>query len=440
MTASLWRFTLRITILFAIAVATADPARACTCTGIGPACQELWKASAVFVGKVEALTRAANGDVTATFAVQEWFRGTETRTVTVRTPSTAAGCGYVFRTGRQYLVYASSVEGRSDLATTRCSRTQAFERASSDLAYARNLSSDPSQGQIFGRVVLRSRDLARRRDRDRHLPGAVVSVLGAETVLQLKSDAMGSFSTDGVATGRYTTTITSPEGISGLIEPSEFDLTDRRACVALSAIVHAAAVVRGRVVDATGRAVPGLTVDLTVPDGLDRNPDAERLRTLTRGDGTFELRDVPDGRFIVGINTTRGSTPRLVYPGVESLQGATVITVHPNDDLALHDFVIPANISFVTIPGVVRDTAGVPAVGARVFLAGPFEGDHIVGEPAVTDAAGRFTLSAPAGRRYRLFAERARPGSANRLDATDVISVTASFDGTVQLLTLRALH
>jgi hypothetical protein len=75
-----------------------------------------------------------------------------------------------------------------------------------------------------------------------------------------------------------------------------------------------------------------------------------------------------------------------------------------------------------------------------VFLAGPLEGDRIVGEPAVTDAAGRFVLSAPAGRRYRLFAERARAGFASRLDATHVISVTASSDGTVHLLTLRALH
>jgi hypothetical protein len=440
MTVFLWRFTLRITILFVTAVASADPAHACACSGPGPACQELWTAAAVFVGKVDTLTLQGN-DVVVTFSVQEWFRGTETRTVTVRTPSAVAACGYVFRSGRQYLVYAASVEGRSDLITTRCSRTQPLERAASDLAYARGLPSDPSPAaRIFGRVVQRSRDLGRRRDRDRLLPGALVSVLGAESVLQLQSDAMGVFSAGGLANGRYTSTIASPDGISGVIAPSAFELTDRRACVALSAIVHAAATVRGRVIDASGNALPGLTIELTVPDALERNPDAERVRTLSRGDGTFALRGVPDGRFIVGINTTRGSTPRLIYPGVDSLKAATVITVRANDDLELHDFVIPANISFVTIPGMVRDSAGVPAAGARVFLAGPLEGDHILGEPAVTDSGGRFVLSVPAGRRYRLFAERTRAGSGNRLDATDVISVTASVGGTVQLLTLRALH
>ena len=118
-----------------------------------------------------------------------------------------------------------------------------------------------------------------------------------------------------------------------------------------------------------------------------------------------------------------------------------LVTVRAEDEIKLDDFVIPANISFVTIPGVVRDSTGVPAVGARVFLAGPQEGDHIVGEPAITDESGQFVLSAPAGRQYRLFAERARPGSASsRVDVTDVINVTATFDRTVRKLTLRALH
>ena len=67
-----------------------------------------------------------------------------------------------------------------------------------------------------------------------------MSVLGAESVLQLLSDAMGVFSAGGLANGRYTSTIASPDGISGVIAPSAFELTDRRACVALSAIVHAA--------------------------------------------------------------------------------------------------------------------------------------------------------------------------------------------------------
>lgn len=436
------RFMRRSAVLFAIATATADPAAACTCLPPGPACQELWNAAAVFVGRVESLTPESTDSVRVTFSVQEWFRGAGTGSVTVRTPSAAAGCGYPFRPGRQYLVYATVVDGHSDLITGRCSRTQPVERAAADLAYARNLSTDLSPaGRIFGRVVMRSRDLARWRDRDRPLPGAVVSVIADGSVLRVTSDAMGMFSIGGLAAGRYSAALEPPAGGAAAILPSDFELKDARACVELSAVARSTAVVRGRIVDAAGQAIPGLTVDLTVPEGIDRNPGAERLRTLTRGDGTFELTSVPDGRFILGLNTTRESTPRLIYPGVASLRGAKLVTVRVEDEIKLDDFVIPANISFVTIPGVVRDSTGLPAVGARVFLAGPQEGDHIVGEPAITDESGQFVLSAPAGRQYRLFAERARPGSASsRVDVTDVINVTATFDRTVRKLTLRALH
>ena len=441
MTAAVWRITVRIAVLVATATACADPAAACACVKAGPPCQEFWNATAIFAGRVESLSRASPDSISVTFSVQEWFRGARSARVTLSTPSSAAGCGYSFRRGREYLVYAVTVAGTAELTTSRCSRTQPVESATADLDYVRNLSAEPSPAaRVFGRVVMRNRDLARRRDRDRPLSGAVVSVIGSESVLQITSDATGAFSIGGLAAGRYTASLASSGG-AGVIQPIEFELSDARACIEVSAVVHAAATVRGRVVDASGRAVPGLTVDLTVPEGLDRYPDAERVRALTRGDGTFELRGVPEGRFIVGINTTRKSTPLLVYPGVDSVSAARLVTVRVGDAIELHDFVIPANISFVEIRGVVRETTGVPAVGARVFLAGPSEGDHIVGEAAITDELGQFVLSAPAGRQYRLFAERARPGSAaRRVDATEVVTVTASFDRPVQKLTLRALH
>ena len=442
MMAPLRRFLVRIAIGGVTSMALADSAGACPCARPGPPCQEFWNATAVFVGRVESLTRASSNSVSVTFKVQEWFRGTRDETVTLRTPAGAPTCGYPFRSGREYLVYAVPVDGTSDLTTSLCSRTQVVERASADLAYVRSLSSSaPPSARVFGRVLLRNRDLGRGRDRDRPLPGATVSVLGGESVLQITTDPMGAFFLSDLAAGRYTASVRSARGDVGVIAPGDFELKDARACMEVEAVVHAAGTVRGRVIDASGRAIRGLTVDLTVPEGLDRNPHAERVRALTRGDGTFELRRVPEGRFVVAISTTRESTPRLIYPGVQAVRTATVVAVRAGDVIELHDFVIPENISFVAIQGVVRETTGIPAVGARVFLAGPNAGDHIVGEPAITDEFGQFVLSAPVGQQYRLFAERSRPGLAgSRVDATDVVTVTASFERAVQKLTLRALH
>ena len=73
------------------------------------------------------------------------------------------------------------------------------------------------------------------------------------------------------------------------------------------------------------------------------------------------------------------------------------------------------------------DGHGTPVEGARVYLRGPGDRDFIIGEAVTTDFMGRFMIAASAGREYRLFAERARPGDARgRVDATDPVAFTAS--------------
>jgi carboxypeptidase family protein len=443
---SSWLSAARVAAMMTIAVSLPDRSEACACVQAGPACQDFWNADAVFVGRVESVARA-DADQVITFVVQESFRGTVTgslpsgQVLTIRTPASPA-CGYSFRTGRQYLVYASRVQGRSDLTTDRCTRTQPLERAFDDLSYIRTVSSGAgSPGRIFGSAVLRTRDLIRHRDRDHPLADLVLLLTSADFVARVTTDVAGNFELRGAPEGHYTAAVEPRSGVAGPLFPSEFDVKDTRACVQLSAVMRSTAVVRGRLVNATGAAVPGVTIELTVPAGLDQNPGPERLRTLTRRDGTFEVDGIGPGRYVLGINTMPGFTPRLIYPGVESVRAATIVPVRAGVSVDLTDFVIPAYISFVQIPGVVLDSAGAPAVGARVFLAGPSDGDRILSAPAITDESGRFVLSAAAGQQYRIFAERPYAGSqSSRVDATDVISVTAAPHLALHKLSLRPLH
>jgi hypothetical protein len=434
------RSIVRVATLVLAGLMAASPAEPCTCITPGPACQEFWPATAVFVGRVESVARIPVADYElVSFTVLEPFKGVRAGPVRVRTA--AGGCGRSFRAGRQYLVYASAVDGSSELATGACSRTQPIERAARDLQYVRSLSSNLSTtGEIAGRVLLRTRDLARRRDRDRPVPGVVVSLTSGEAITRIATDGVGRFAARGMPPGRYLAALEPTPGVSGSIVPGAFELPDARACVQLSAVLRPTTSVRGRVVDGSGRPVPGLTVDLTVPTGLDRNPGPERIRGLTHADGSFELIGVPPGRFVLGVNTMPGRTPRLMYPGVGSLSEATVVAVRAGVDVDVHDFVIPAPISFAQIPGVVLDSSGAPAEGARVFLAGPQDGDPILGEPATTDELGRFVLSASSGQQYRIFAERVRDSHTNRVDASDVIVFNASTTRVVQKLTLRSRY
>jgi hypothetical protein len=65
------------------------------------------------------------------------------------------------------------------------------------------------------------------------------------------------------------------------------------------------------------------------------------------------------------------------------------------------------------VRGTVRDAAGKPVAGARVFFAsGPVPVPDVA---AVTDAEGRFALSAPAAGTYRIECHAEGPGAATAM-------------------------
>jgi hypothetical protein len=167
---------------------------------------------------------------------------------------------------------------------------------------------------------------------------------------------------------------------------------------------------------------------------------------LTDDEGRYEIVHVPAGRFIIGINTQRSRDglllePRLFYPGVTSLSGAAGVTLKSGERTTLRDFVVPRGIVFVAVSGIVVDANGAPAPNAQVYLKGELDADYILGEPAVTDASGRFTLAAIAGRNYRLFAERSRddPRIA-RIDSSEQVPFTAAVGAPPFKLILRARY
>ena len=256
------------------------------------------------------------------------------------------------------------------------------------------------------------------------------------------TDAAGRFAAEGLAAGRYTASLELTDGLYAEGWPKTIELADARGCAEVRATVYTDGRVSGRVVDASGRPVAGLTVELTVPAGLDEPLGPERLRDLTDSEGRYEIGHVPAGRFVVGINTERDREgralePRSFHPGVASLNGATRVMLRAGERVALPDFVLPRDVVFVAVSGLVLDPGGAPAPGARVYLKGQ-SADYILSEPAVTDASGRFTLAAVAGQDYRLFAERSRDdGAGGRVDSSEQIPFTASAAAPPFKLTLR---
>jgi hypothetical protein len=104
------RFLLASTLFL---IAFAAQAKACQCAGSPPPCQAYWDASAVFVGTVTFSTTTTRKEYGSKFTkrvirfhVDRQLRGVETNEVEVLTGLGETDCGYGFRLGGQYLVYA----------------------------------------------------------------------------------------------------------------------------------------------------------------------------------------------------------------------------------------------------------------------------------------------------------------------------------------------
>jgi hypothetical protein len=128
---------LRCLLLAASLAFGAETGLACTCApSKGPA-EDLELAAAVFSGKVVEIRRHRQSAdifarVEAVLRVERVWKGAGGATVSVFTASHSATCGYGFKQGRTYLVYAhKDAEGR--LSTGICSRTRRLKDAGEDL-------------------------------------------------------------------------------------------------------------------------------------------------------------------------------------------------------------------------------------------------------------------------------------------------------------------
>jgi hypothetical protein len=111
-----------------------DCASACSCAILGSqeerAERALAKSSALFSGEVVDFKESAS-PATATVRVAEVWKGPKQRTIEITTPSVETMCGYPFKEGQEYLVYAYT--GKQGLEVDLCSETIPLSKASTDL-------------------------------------------------------------------------------------------------------------------------------------------------------------------------------------------------------------------------------------------------------------------------------------------------------------------
>lgn len=106
----------------------------CTCVTPPPPREALASSAAVFDGTVAGIARDPAGgpfpDLFVTFVVHTQWKGVTQSPVVVRTAADGAMCGYSFRLGQRYLVYAHGrVDDAAVLDVGICSRTRLYDAA-----------------------------------------------------------------------------------------------------------------------------------------------------------------------------------------------------------------------------------------------------------------------------------------------------------------------
>jgi len=125
---------------------TSHVAYACSCMQPLSPNEEMPKFDAVFSGKVIEIiekhpswpSESSTDPVFATIDVYTIWKGEKNKTITVKTASSSASCGFNFEKNQEYIIYAASYnneeeEGDDDLQVSLCSRTGLLSDADVDL-------------------------------------------------------------------------------------------------------------------------------------------------------------------------------------------------------------------------------------------------------------------------------------------------------------------
>ena len=422
-------------LLLGFLVVRGTVAEACSCAPRSATCgppEDFWRVSAVFSGRVTAIDRAADRGSSAKrrirLQVVEKFRGDVAGTggdVSVYTDA-AALCGFPFRVGKEYFVYARQDQGR--LVTSACSRTALLERAERDLAYARLATTG---GAPPGRIVGEVRLAGEVRTRSRLLPGVQIVLASQGPSATAMTDSWGQYAIEPPGKGTYVLDVQLPEtqytpGAAQLVQ-----FSNPHSCSEVNIDVFYNGRVNGRVTDVTGRGIAGLTV--SYERSTRDNERLDRRRVLTRDDGTYSLERLTPGAFVI-----RAELPADERDRDGDVDRAPLIsaTLGPGERRSLPSLVVLPSFRLARLEGTVHDLTGLPATNARVFLKGGEGSAPILGEPAVTDTLGRFVMTVVEGTHYDVFAER-QLSDRRGTEFSDPVTFTALSTMSPVRLTLR---
>ena len=473
-----------LTVAFLVAgglLSSAAVTEACSCGAIdSPSACELYKKFDVaFVGRaIQVPPDQAAGRVR--LRLTQSLKGVTGREVSVLNEESGLSCGYQFREGEDYIIFARrNAAGEIEIAP--CTSTvwqvdppdwaaaEFRAKSAAAVAFAESLRRPAAGGRIFGEVEL---DVPFSSggggDGGRLVDGATVILEGKGEVRRTTS-TNGGYEFTGLPRGTYGVRVTMPDGLpparsarppADLVErrPFRWDypreetrrvtIGDARSCGYAPFTAVYDGEVTGSIIHADGTPARGLTVEI-VPEGIDPRSDGSFSgpTVSANADGVYRFARLPPGRYAVGINFQDrvGPLPATAYrqPGGD---GPSIVEVGTGTHLDLGVLRLPPPRAKRQVAGTVRwsDGRALGQVKVEVSAYRPGMLSASAGTARV-GADGAFSLELYEGPTYVVTAAAADPRGwwDMRIDqpippiATNAVTIKLDGDRRDLLLVLR---
>ena len=396
--------------------------------GPKPPCQALWETDAVFVGTVLSAHDESKGvggfnSRLIKLSVDESFRGLASNVAEVFTSYSGASCGFPFRVGQQYLVYAYKGEtGR--LTTSICNRTRAITEASEDLSYLRGLSTASSRSTIKGEVQRYTRSSDGNMTPS-PFPKIRVNVEGASGKSHTFTDDQGNFSITDLEPGEYRVYLDLPKGLRAGPEEQKVTIVEN-GCGFVFFGVELDGRLSGRVLNPSQKPIAAAEI-MIITAGKERYQGYWNAAT-SNDQGVYEFSRIPPGRYVLHVRYD-GTTsqfrpfPKMYYPGVSDRGQATVIEIGEGQRLEDYNLTMPDLPRERTIEGNVISSDGRLLTNAKVA----YGADAVIYSVPMVEP-GRFRLQVYEGVKIGLQAQ-VEVGNEKRV-SSDWLEVPATGDMT----------
>ncbi len=320
--------------LFLLVPFMAIAAQACTCSQAAPGkCPGLQEGDVVFAGTVTAIedisyvapktdSSGPPVDIIASrltryhFHIDEKFAGPDGAEMDIFSGGDDGDCGYRFKQGEQYVVFAQQeAEGR--LFATICSGTRPVSEARALIPQLRAMRDGTRVASVFG--VLRSADppfLAPPDDPDDPLPNISLKLRSRYDRFEAGTDASGIYSFYDVHAGEYRFTANLPprteltrKGLTGGLPP--FKIPDG-ACYEYDVVALPTGHIRGSVLGSNGKPLGLASVELyRAATYADSRPG---LWAFQGDEGVFNFDHIGPGDYVLVFNRLNRMDPNAPYP------------------------------------------------------------------------------------------------------------------------------